>query len=110
MRISISISDPWDIGDAYGWVPFSGEVIKIEENEYGGMALIRLESPIYYRDLSLQFLIAKPRHKGDSIAAVRDGDKVLAAFVGISDEQAASDISADGWRGGLAFIGDLVPL
>jgi len=112
MRISICISDPWEIGEAIRWQPLLGELLHTVNDEHGGRALIKLDNALNYRGLSWHFVIASPRHQGEEIAALQTGKKVPAGLTCISDDQAQSDTALDtsNWRGGLAFVGDVEPV
>lgn len=112
MRISISISDPWELGEALSWHPLTGELLTSVKNEHGGRALIKLDNPISYYGSNWRYVVAAPRHQGDEIGALETGKKIMCAFTGIPDEQAeaGSPLDTQNWRGGLAFIGDLIKL
>lgn len=111
MKVSIQISDPWDLGEAMRWQPLYGELIKSSTEHVGGRALIELDSGIVYRGSSWRYVIATPRHHGDDLAQLQIGNKVFCAITGISDEQAKSSLalSMDNWRDSLGFIGDVAP-
>ncbi len=106
MRISIAVSDPWDLGEATKWQPLYGSLLQTER---GGRALIKLDNVISYGDSIWSFVIASPRHRGDEVGALQVGKKVAATFIGILDQQAQSEAAFDthDWRGGLAFTGDI---
>lgn len=112
MRIAISVSDPWDFGEAIEWKSLAGQVLKVADDEQGGKALIMLDDAVTYRGSAWRYLVAKVRHQGDRIAALQSGKKVLSSMIGISDERARSvqPFDTDHWRGGLALIGDLNPV
>lgn len=108
MRISITVSDPWELGEATKWQPLCGRLLQTKGE---GRVLIKLDSALSYGDSIWHFVIASPRHRGDEIDALQAGKKVMATFIGIPDQQAGSEAVFDthGWRGGLAFIGDIEP-
>jgi len=112
MRISIAVSEPWELGEALKWQPLPGELLQVVNDEHGGRALIKLDSPINYRGSVWRFVVAAPRHQGNEIAALHSAKKVVGAFTGISDQQAesSSPLDTSNWRGGLAFIGDVEPV
>lgn len=111
MRIAISVSDPWDFGEAVGWKPLAGQLLQVVDDDHGGKALIMLDDVVTYRGASWHYLVAQIRHQGDKISALQSGKKVLSSMIGISDVQAksAQSLDTDHWRGGLAFIGDIDP-
>ena len=112
MRIAITVSDPWDLGEAIEWKLLEGQVVKLVDDNQGGRALIRLDEGINYRGSCWRYLVAEVRHQGDKINALQSGKKVLGAMIGISDDQAnsAQSLVTDHWRGGLALIGDIDPI
>ena len=112
MRIAISVSDPWDFGEAIDWKSLAGQMLQIEDDDQGGRALIMLDDAVSYHGSTWRYLVAKVRHQGDKITALQSGKKVLSSMIGISEERARSvhPLDTDHWRGGLAFIGDLDPV
>lgn len=110
-EVTISVSDPWDLGEALGWRVLTGELVRLEDDDHGGRALIRLDAPIEHAGVSCSHVIASPRHAGDALASLASGQSVLCGFIGVADASAATAISLDtsGWRGGLAFIGTIEP-
>jgi hypothetical protein len=111
MQISISVSDPWELGEALKWQSLRGELLQMVNDDHGGRALIKLHDAVNYRGSVWRYVVAAPRHQGNEIAGLQTGKKVLAAFTGISDQQAESSgaLNTSNWRGGLAFVGDLEP-
>jgi hypothetical protein len=111
MRVSISISDPWDLGEENGWKPLPGLMLQLVDDDRGGRALILLDQEVTYRGTRWRYLVARVRHQGDRIAALRGGETVLSSMIGISEEQANTSPAPDMdlWRGGLSFIGSIDP-
>lgn len=111
MGVLISISDPWELGEALKWQPIHNELLKAVNDEQGGRALIKLDDAISFRGANWRYVVAAPRHQGNEIAGLHSGTKVVGAFTGISDQQAESSSPMDtgNWRGGLAFTGDVEP-
>lgn len=108
-HILITVSDPWDVGEAIDWQPIRGRLLQTETTESGGRALVRFDQPIRYHGAAYSYAVASPRHEGRDIAEIRAGKSVDCALTAISDEQAQSSNPMDTsrWRGGLAFIGDV---
>jgi hypothetical protein len=108
MRISIEVSDPWDLGEQLNWQPISGVITQVLDDGKGGQALIHLDNEINYKDASWRYVVASPRHHGDSVVSVRNGS-VLVGLVGVSEARAKSDTALDvgDFRGGLAIVGQL---
>jgi hypothetical protein len=109
LRVRISLSDPWDLGESLNWQPVFGKLVKISLDVHGGRALIELDQPISYKGTTCQFAVAVPRHEGKNLEVLDKGGKVFCGFTGVSNEHAVSEaaLSTDHWRGGLAFIGDI---
>jgi len=107
--VSIGVSEPWEIGESTNWLPIKGEVLRVGAWRNRDSALVKLEVPIKHRYGEYEFAVATPRLEGQRVDEIVAGTTISASFVGISAEQARSadpfDIS--GWRGGLAFIGDI---
>src|SRR4051794_17140622 len=112
MRILISISDPWEPGEALKWQPLQGELLRVANDARGGRALIKLDNAINYRGSNWQYFVVSPRHQADEIADLQSGKKVLGAFTGLTDQQAVSSGALDtsDWRGSIAFVGDVEPI
>lgn len=108
-RISIEISDPWELGEALHWERLQGTLLQTVNDGQGGRALVELDKPVSYKNLRCHFVVASPRLEGDQIAEVQTWEKVFCAFIGISDDQARSSAALDTstWRGGIAFIGGI---
>jgi hypothetical protein len=109
MRISIIISEPWELGESVKWQPLRGQLLQAVNDELGGRALIKLDEGICYRGSNWRFVVATPRHQGDNIVSLHNGKRVASALTGISDQQAesSSPLDTSNWRGGLAFVGDV---
>jgi hypothetical protein len=111
-HVILRISDPWDLGEAISWCPLEGELLKLEPDAHGGRALVRLGKPVQYKNSEWSYIVASPRHEGTAIDALQRGESAICAFTGITEAQAASSrpLDTSGWRGGLAFLGELEPL
>lgn len=111
LLISITVSDPWDVGEAVNWQPIEGHLLQMENDAHGGQALIKFDGSISYRGSVYRYAVASPRLEGHQIAELNAGKMVCSALTGISDHQAESSSPLDisNWRGGLAFVGDIEP-
>lgn len=109
-RIRVTLSDPWDLGESINWKPLFGTLVRMEINERGGRALVRFDQSLSYQGVEYQFAVAAPRHLGVNLRSLQDGEKIFCSFTGVSEQHANSSdaLSTDFWRGGLAFVGDLV--
>lgn len=110
LSVSITVSDPWDVGEAVKWQPIRGTLLKRQATSQTSSGLIKFEAPVNYRGSCYYFAVAWPRRKEDSIAEVYAGKMVCCGITGISAQQAESDNPLDisKWRGGFAFVGDVV--
>ena len=112
MKVTISVSDPWELGEFLDWHSLTAEVQSVVDDADGGLALIKLAEPLAYRGASWRYLIGSAREVGVALSDVRRGRKVFSALVGISSEQANS---ADPFKGArmivnsLSFIGTVAP-
>jgi hypothetical protein len=107
--VSIEVSEPWEIGEPTIRLPISGEVLRVGAWRNRDSALVKLGAPIKHRDVVYEFAVATPRREGQRVDQIVAGTTISASFVGISAEQAesADPFDTSGWRGGLAFIGDI---
>jgi hypothetical protein len=112
MRVTITISDPWEVGEAVHWRSLAGLVSQMVDDGRGGRMLIKLDDPIKYRGSAWHYLIGAPRHAGDRVVSLQTAGRLRSALTGITEQQAISDDPFDtsNWRGGLAFIGDIEPI
>lgn len=108
MKVSISLSDPWDLGESLGWALLSGTVLRVIEDENGGRALIKLDTPISYRDSQWRYVRATPRFVDVNMLGLKFGVKLPCGLVGVTEEQAET---GDSWKTSpyskLSFIADV---
>ena len=111
LPISITVSDPWDVGEAVNWRTIRGVLLQTAEADHAGKALMRFDHDINYRGSSYRYAVACPRLEGRHVAEIEAGKSVGCVLIGISEEQAESSKPMDTskWRGGLAFVGDVTP-
>jgi hypothetical protein len=107
VRILISLSSPWELGEFMRWRPLRGEILDADEN--GSRVVIKLDESVDHFGSSFRYLIASPRHQESQISRIEEGKHVSCAFVGVPDKQIESEgrIDTTNWRGGLGFIGEL---
>ena len=108
-RVQITLSEPWDLGEKLQWESLQGELLQLVDHDGEGRALVRLDRALDHSGGVCKHIVASPRHRGSSIAAIQTGAKVVCAFVCVSEDQAESGdpFNTSSWRGGLSFIGDL---
>jgi hypothetical protein len=111
MRVNVSVSEPWDIGEAIAWRARPGLLAKVGIVDGREVMLIKLDEPINYGDRSWNYLIGAPRHHGDQVSMLSEGRKMPISIIGISTQQATSDVPfvRPGVQGGLACIGVIEP-
>lgn len=112
LPILITVTDPWDVGEAVNWQAIRGEVLRTQKGSHGGRALVKFDQSINYRGIAYRYAVASPRLEGRDIAEIEAGKTVDCALTAISNEQAESDdpMNTSKWRGGLALLGDVAPL
>ena len=107
VRVLISVSEPWELGESVRWRLLAGEVLHSADDR----ALVKLDHTINFGGCSWGYVVVEPRHQGKRIDALQAGEKLICGFTGVSEEQVRKTPSLDtkNWRGGLAFIGDFEP-
>lgn len=112
LPILITVSDPWDVGEAINWQAIRGEVLRTQNAGHGGRALVKFDQSINYRGIAYRYAVASPRHEGRNVAEIEAGKTVDCALTAISNEQAESDdpMNTSKWRGGLALVAAVTPL
>ncbi|MFO1392340.1 MAG: hypothetical protein U1F09_01070 [Steroidobacteraceae bacterium] len=107
--ILITVSEPWDVGEAVAWAQIRGEIVAIESGPNRDRALVRFAAPLQYRGAGYHSAVAYPRVAGTWISDVDSGSVVGVALTCTTADAsvgaAVPDSSA--WRGGLAFVADL---
>jgi hypothetical protein len=108
--VLIRLSDPWELGESFGWEPLSAVVISAKGNDHGGALLVRLDSPFTYKDVRCEYFVARPRHEGSNVEELLSGSPVLCSITRISEERlkAQDPFDLSWWRGGVAGIGAIV--
>jgi hypothetical protein len=112
LPISITVSDPWDVGEAVNWRTIRGVLLQTADADHGGKVLMRFDHDINYRGSAYRYAVGSPRLEGRHVAETEAGKSVGCVLIGIFEEQAKSSNPMDTskWRGGLAFVGDLTPI
>lgn len=107
MRLSVIVTDPWDLGEYLKWAPLQGTVIRLLDDTSGGRALIRLDAPLDYQDTRWKLVMASPRHERAKVSNLQFGAKVLCGILGVLDEQADAPLLTMPSHSRLYFIGNL---
>ena len=110
-RITIQLSEPWDLGQALSWQPLVAHILAAKPDEKDGVLLLQLEQPFVIGETQCEYFVARPRHKGVKIDALLTGSAILCALTRIPPDRlhVADPFDLGWWRGGVACIGELVP-
>jgi hypothetical protein len=104
LRVTITVSDPWDLGEAIAWQAIRGAVAHMQADAW----LVKVDSPFVHSDLEYQYLVVSPRHV-DSRLERATSEQVECNIIRTTPERASSAAPCDvsWWRGGGAIIGAL---
>ena len=102
IAVTITVSDPWEFGEQCGVGPFAGRVV---EERPDAVAVV-LDVPLSCEGKRLARVVIRPRHVGDQIAALGDGQEVVANFLFTNNE---SGLDTQGDEAGMAAIGSVRP-
>jgi len=107
MKIALVPTDPWDLVTAIGSGPFTGIVMRVNQMDYKSI-IVRLDKPISYRTIEVEFLVASTRHVGETFRN-RDENTLFCNLISLTDKEAHSDIFRPSMGGAdrLGFIGDV---
>ena len=102
MKVVVSLSDPWDMGEALGRDTILASVIHRAANAW----LLEVIEPFIYEDVEYRFIVVSPRHAGKSLAGSVSQD-VPCNMIRTTPERAmaADPCDVSWWRGGGAMIG-----
>lgn len=105
----IKLSDPWDLGESFGWRPLAAEVVAARVDDEGGALLVRMKSPFIYKDVRCEYFVAAPRHEDSSVEDLTAGRPVLCAITRVPEDRLKAEDPFDlsWWRGGVAGIGEV---
>lgn len=106
-KVSMRISDPWELGEALKWKAFDAEIIAVRDET----VLIRLLTPFLYEGTTCEYFVGSPRHDADHVDKLCNGKSLFCGLTRITSEQARSDdpFNLTKWRGGIAIIANLDP-
>ena len=111
MLVQLVISDPWDLVTEMGSGPFRAEVIDAQRSTIILAVLLKLKRPWRYEGSLWEYLVASPRHTGDTLDdAFARSSTVHVNAHGLQGAAADWERLSANWRGGLAVIADLTPL
>jgi hypothetical protein len=102
VRIAVSLSDPWDLGEALGWPTLLGTVI-----HFGPVAwLVELTQPFTHAGSEYRFLVVIARHTESSLSNAISS-AVPCNIVRTTPDRASGSDPCDisWWRGGGAMTG-----
>lgn len=112
MKVSISITDPWEFGEGREWRPLQGELVKSVVDDHGGLALIRLDEPLVHGGTTWHYVIAWPRKQGEVMSTVEKGREVFSSIIGLPSAKAEGPdpfASARETWNELAIVGTVIP-
>jgi hypothetical protein len=104
LRVVLTVSDPWDLGEAIAWRAMRGAVTHMEADAW----LVRIDSPFVHSNIEYQYLVVSSRHVGSRLEGV--GTHELSCnIIRTTPERASSTTPCDlsWWRGGGAMVGAL---
>lgn len=113
LPVKITVSEPWEFGTMHGTGPFAGQVLLVgsdpNRSEKRTAALVRLDKPLIFENVTCEFFVAQPRLKNQSIEAITAGAPVECGLTCISTERArsADPLDLSWWRGGVGLTGTL---
>lgn len=104
MRVTINLSDPWDMGEALGWAAMPGTIV----HRAAAAWLVELDRPVFYSNTEYRLLVVLSRHEGRTLAQATLHD-VSCSLIRTTAERASSATPCDisWWRGGHAMIGSI---
>lgn len=103
VSVSIQVTDPWELGE----LRFRGRIVALSQDPE--RVLIELSAPFLHKTVSYRFVVASPRAVETNLLAIKPGETVQCAHIGVADLQDTDRVpDLKHWRGGLAFIGDVV--
>ena len=102
IKVKLQLSDPWKMGEALGWQPFTGLVSDLTGDSW----LVELDEPFDYAGTRYQYMVISARHESKPLTMATSG-AVPCNMIRTAAERAVSDNPCDisWWRGGHAMIG-----
>lgn len=101
MHVTLSLSDPWEMGEALGWPTLRGAVVQRGAEAW----LVELTEPFSHSGTEYRFLVVSARHF-DSPLANAATQQIACNVVRTTEERASGPDACDlsWWRGGCAMI------
>ncbi len=59
IKVKLQLSDPWEMGEALGWQPFTGLVSDLTGDSW----LVELDEPFDYAGTRYQYVVISARHE-----------------------------------------------
>lgn len=104
MRVTLSLSDPWELGEALGWPTLIGTVVHRGTKKW----LVELNQPFTHSGVEYRFLVVSARHAHSTLADSTSKwvpCNIVRTTVDRASEVDPCDLSW--WRGGGAMIGSM---
>ncbi len=110
-NVLIKLSDPWDLGESFGWEPVPAVIVAARKDEGGGALLMRIDRPFVYKDVRCEYFVARPRYDGTTVDSLTTGGSILCGITRVPVDRLEADDPFDlsWWRGGVAGIGEVEP-
>ena len=78
MRVKVSIGDPWEFGEAVGWVKPVGSL----EISSGASGRLQLDGELTYNGYTYKVFEVSTRHVGSALSSIPD-DGVACSFISL---------------------------
>ena len=104
MTVTLSLSDPWDLGEALGWPTLVATVVHRSTEAW----LVELAQPFTHSGVEYRFLVVSARH-ADNTLADSASRRVPCNIVRTTPDRASEADPCDlsWWRGGGSMIGSI---
>ncbi|MDP3938626.1 MAG: hypothetical protein Q8R92_10885 [Deltaproteobacteria bacterium] len=109
-NVQIKWSDPWDLGESFGWQPLRAKIIAERDDQHGGSILLKLEKPFVYKDTRCEYFVASPRHEASEVGEIAVGRPVFCALTQVPQDRidAEDPFDLSWWRGGIAGLAEIM--
>ena len=104
MKVLLTLSDPWEMGDKLGWPEILADVV----HRSFGAWLVEVIEPFRYAGDEYRFLVVSARFEDQSLDSI-SSESIPCNMIRTTAERIAGDDPCDvsWWRGGCAMIGSI---
>ena len=67
IKVTLQLSDPWELGEALGWPSITGVVSDVTDESW----LVELDEPFDYEGTRYQYVVITARHEDKPLAKVQ---------------------------------------